>query len=123
MLIHQIFTFVFQLKLKKSDNTSDIDADLVTVNNFFAHWIKEIGITKYGSDKELPPTFSPWEGYQYSDQMLKYLPSDSLKTIQKSHLLSKKPVYFASETYERRNHNGGSLNTTGLSTKNCMLKT
>ena len=82
----------------------------------FAHWIKEISITKYGSDKELPPTFSPWEVYQYSDQMLKHLPSDSLKTILKAHLFSIKTVYFASERYERRNHNGGSLNTTGLST-------
>ena len=44
---------------------------------------------KYGSDKELPPTFSPWEVYQYSDQMLKHLPSDALKTIQKTHLYSK----------------------------------
>ena len=69
---------------------------------------------KYGSDKELPPTFSPWEVYQYSDQMLKHLPSDALKTIQKTHLYSKKPVYFASETYETRNHNGASINTTGL---------
>ena len=67
--------------LKIPDNTSDIDADLITVNNFFAHWIKEISITKYGSDKELPPIFSPWEIYQYSDQMLKHLPSDSLKPI------------------------------------------
>ena len=47
---------------------------MITVNNFFAHWVKEISITKYGSDKELPPTFSPSEVYQYSDQMLKHLP-------------------------------------------------
>ena len=93
ILIHQISTFVFQLKFKKkSNNGSDIDNDLITVNNFFAHWVKEISITKYGSDKELPPTFSPWEVYQYSDQMLKHLPSDA----QKTHLYSKNPVYFAS---------------------------
>ena len=48
--------------------------------------------------------------------MLKHLPSDFLKTIQKTHLFSKKPVHFASETYERRNHHSGSLSTTGLST-------
>ena len=106
--------FPFKIK-KSSDKSSDIDSDLITVNNFFAHWVNEISITKYGSDKELPPTFSPWEIYQYSDQMLKHLPSDALKTIQKTHLYSKKPVYFASETYERRNHNGASINTTGLS--------
>ena len=70
--------------LKKSDNTKDIDADLITVNNFFAHWVKEISITKYGSDKELPPTFSPWEVYQYSGQLLKHMPTNALKTIQKT---------------------------------------
>ena len=105
----------FPIKIKKSlDKSSDIDSDLITVNNFLAHWVKEISITKYGSDKELPPTFSPWEIYQYSDQMLKHLPSDALKTIQKTHLYSKKPVYFASETYKRRNHNFLGVSTTGL---------
>ena len=48
----------FPIKIKKkSDNNADIDGDLITVNNFFAHWVKEISITKYGSDKELPPIF------------------------------------------------------------------
>ena len=53
--------------------------------------------------------------YQYSDIMLRHLRSDALKTIRKTHLYSKKPVYFASETHERRNHNGVSINATGLS--------
>ena len=100
---------------KKTGNTKDIDNDLITGNNFFAHWVKEISITKYGSDKELPPTFSPWEVYQNSDQMLKHMPADSLKTIQKTHLYSKKAVYFASADYERRNHNFSGVSTTGLS--------
>ena len=31
----------FPIKIKKkSDNNSDIDDDLITVNNFFAHWVK-----------------------------------------------------------------------------------
>ena len=105
----------FPIKIKKSSNkNSDIDSDLITVKNFFGSWVKEISKAKYGSDKELTPTFSPWEVYQYSDQMLKHLPSDALKTIQKTHLYSKKPVYFASETYERRNHNFSGVSTTGL---------
>ena len=110
----------FPIKIKKktkTDNTADIDNDLITVNNFFAHQVNEISITKYGSDKELPPTFSPWEVYQYSDQMLKYMPTDYLTAIQKTHLYSKKPVYFANESYERRNHNFSGVSTTGLSSK------
>ena len=89
---------------------------MITVNNFFAHWVEEISITKYGSDKELPLTFSPWEVYQYSDQMLKHLPADDLKTIQKSFLFSKKPVYYGSTSYNRRNFNSKDLVTTGLNT-------
>ena len=49
--------------LKKSNKDSDIDSPIITVNNFFAHWVKEVSVSKYGSDKELPPTFSPWEIY------------------------------------------------------------
>ena len=39
---------------------------MITVNNFFAHWIKEISITKYSTNKELIPTTTPQEIYQYS---------------------------------------------------------
>ena len=46
--------------------------------------------------------------------MLKHQASNALKTIQKTHLYSKKPVYFASETYDRRNHNFSGVSTTGL---------
>ena len=80
---------------KKSNNNSDIDDNMITVNNFFAHWVKEISITKYGSGRELPPSLSPWEVYQHSDQMLKHLSADDLKIIQKTFLFSKKPVYYA----------------------------
>ena len=107
----------FSIKIKKkSNNNSDIDDDLITVNNFFAHWVKEISITKYGSDRELPATFTPWEIYQYSDQMLKHLPKDSLKTIQKNLLYSKQRVYYGNTAYERRNFHSSNLVTTGLST-------
>ena len=42
----------FSMKIKKATNeATDIDGDLITVNNFFAHLIKEISVTKYGSDK------------------------------------------------------------------------
>ena len=42
----------FPMKMKKaSDQTADIDADMITVNNFFGHLVKEISITRYGHDK------------------------------------------------------------------------
>ena len=78
----------FPIKIKKKTNQNlDIDVDMITVNNFFAHIVKEISGTKYGSNKELIPTFSPFEIYQYSDAMLKHLPADALKAIEKNAIL------------------------------------
>ena len=75
----------FPMKIKKAtDKDADIYNDLITVNNLFAHLIKEISVTNYGNDKQLIPTFSSYEIYQYSDAMLKHLPKDSLKKILKT---------------------------------------
>ena len=65
---------------------------MITVNNFFAHWIKEISITKYGTNKELTPTTTPQEIYQYSEAMLKHLSAKSLKIIENDLLHSKEEV-------------------------------
>ena len=80
--------------IKYSNESSDIDGDMVTVNNFFGHLIKEISMTKYGSDKELVLTFSPYEICQYSDGMLKHLPKNSLKKLEKTMLYGKQSVYY-----------------------------
>ena len=72
------------MKIEKATNeATNTDGDLITVDNFFAHLIKEINATKFGSDKELIPTFSLCEIYQYSDSMMKHLPNDSLKNLKK----------------------------------------
>ena len=68
--------------LKNTNQNSDIDADLITINNFFAHFVKEDSVTKYGSDTELITTFPPYEICQYANSMLKHLPKDALKTIE-----------------------------------------
>ena len=67
---------------KCNNNNADIDTNLITVNNFFAHLIKEISITRYSNNKQLMSTFSPYEIYQYSDAMLKHLPEKLLKKLQ-----------------------------------------
>ena len=48
--------------------------------------------------------------------MLKHLPKDSLKTIQKHLLYSKEPVFYGNTAYDRRNFNSANLSTTGLIT-------
>ena len=106
--------FVFHIKFKKRTNiNADIGTDLITVNNFFVHWIKEISITKYETNIELIPTSTPLEIYQYSDSMLKHLPPDLLVVIQNNLLYSQKginlgnkdrhPSYVLSQANGRRN--------------------
>ena len=113
----------FPIKIKqKTNKDADIDSDMITVNNFFAHWVKEISAAKYGSDRELPPTFGPWEIYQYSDGILKHLPSDTLKTIAETLLYDKKEVYFAKSSYDRRNHTTTDVSVTGLNANNVAAK-
>ena len=66
---------VFPLKIKKSsDNDDNLDATLITVNNFFAHWIKEIDIRKLGDDTPILPMTNTVEIYKYSDALLKHMP-------------------------------------------------
>ena len=75
--------------LEKSNDALGIDYDLITFNNFFTHLVMEISVTKYSSDKELIPTFSPYEIYQYSDAMLKHLPKDALKKLKEQSFIVK----------------------------------
>ena len=106
----------FPMKIKKSSNeVSDIDDDLIKVNNFFAHSIKETSIAKYGSAKELIPMFCPYEIYQYSDSMLKH-PKDALKKLEKTLLYSKRGVYHNEATIDRKIHGRSGFTTTGLAT-------
>ena len=82
----------------------NLDADIYPVNNFFAHWIREIDITKYGTNKSLILTPTPKEIYRYSDSMLKHLPKNALKMIEKDLLYSKKPVIIPANE-DSRSHN------------------
>ena len=68
------------MKIKKSSNeTSDIDTNLITSKKNFGRLIKEISRNRYGNEKHLIPTFSSYEIYEYSDSMLKHLPKNSIK--------------------------------------------
>ena len=78
---------------------------MIAVNIFFAFLIKEISITCYGNDKQLMLTFLPYEIYQYSDTMLKYLPGKSLKRLQKTLSYSNRAVVYNKTTIDRRTKN------------------
>ena len=103
---HNSIHICFPAKIfKKSNIAVDIDLGIFPVNNFFVHFVKEISIAKYGSDKELILTFSTYETYQYAESMLKHLPEKALKIIEKTHLYSKKPVYYTDASIDQRIHN------------------
>ena len=56
------------------------------INKFFAHWIKEIDIKRYGDDMPILPLISTVDIYRYSNELI---PKDALKTIQNDLLYSK----------------------------------
>ena len=74
--LHIGFPIYFE---KLSNATANVNADIDPINNFFAHWVKEINTLKYGPNKSLIPTSTPQKFYQCSDSILKLLP----KTLQK----------------------------------------
>ena len=75
---------------KKSNVANDIDDDLITVNKFFAHFVKEVHIKRYGDDKRILPTNNTVNIYRYSDAILKHMLNDSLKTYDETLFDSKK---------------------------------
>ena len=96
---------VFPLKIKKSSNVANnLNAGDITVNNFFAHWIKEIDIKKLGDDTPILPTINTVEIYKYSDQILKHMPKNSLKMIEKDLLYSRKKVRLPDGEDRRKKH-------------------
>ena len=54
------FHLRFPVKIKKLTNiNSKIDHDLIKVNHFFAHWVKEINVTIFGDDMQILQTIHP----------------------------------------------------------------
>ena len=93
---------------KRTNKAQALDDDMIPVNNFFTHWIKDVNIKRYGDDIAILPINKTLDIYRYSDAMLKHLPDDVLATFQEDLLYSKKPVIIkgnANNTIaDRRNH-------------------
>ena len=93
---------------KNSNKQQAIDGDMIPVNNFFAHWIKDVTVKRYGDDIAVLPINTTLDMYRYSESMLKHLPDDVLKAFQNELLYSKKKVIIkgnaANSFSDRRNH-------------------
>ena len=102
---------VFPLKIKKKTNVAnDILATEITVNNFFAHWIKEIDIKRLGDDVPVLPTTNTIEIYKYSDAMLKHVPKKALKVIENDLLYPRKKVKLPAGEERRDEHTANAEN-------------
>ena len=89
---------------KKSNKALQMDANMMTVNNFFGHWFTDIDIRPYPDVMMILPTNNSVDIYQYSNAQMKYLPEKSVKKLLKTMLYSNKPVYLAENT-DRRSYN------------------
>ena len=110
---------VFPLKIKKKTNVAnDILATEITVNNFFAHWIKEIDIKRLGDDVPVLPTTNTIEIYKYSDAMLKHVPKKALKVIENDLLYSRKKVKLPAGEERRDEHTANAENANNRTDNN-----
>ena len=94
---------------KKSNKAKKMDAEMMTVNNFFGYWFTDIDIRRYSDDMRILPTNNSVDIYQYSNAQMKYLPEKSVKKLLKTMLYSNKPVYLAKD-FDRRPNNDDDKN-------------
>ena len=60
---------VLPVQIKKETNAAqNIDATMITVNNFFAHWLKEVDVKLYPDDIRILPTNNTVDIYRYSEK-------------------------------------------------------
>ena len=92
---------------KKTNKSLQMDAQMMTVNNFFGHWFTDIDIRRYPDDMRILPMNDCVDIYQYSNAQMKYLSEKSVKKLLKTMLYSNKPVYLT-KNVDRRLHNDNS---------------
>ena len=92
-------TIVLPIYFKKStDKTADVD--VVMVNNFFVHWLKEIDIRRYPDDVRILPTNNTVKVYNYAAQQIKHLPTKPLDDIKETILYEKRQLFWLEKEIE-----------------------
>ena len=105
----------FPIKIKSAaDEDNDMAAGIIPVNIVFAHFMKEIDIKRHGDDMPILPFTNTVDIYRYSDELLKHMPKDSLKTMQNDQLCSKEKVVI----YGNDNDRGAYYTTTNATAGN-----
>ena len=70
-------------------NKNMIYKNMITVNNFSAHWIKEMDMKRCGDDLEILAS-TVKSIYCFSDPMLKEMPKDALELLKKPFYIENK---------------------------------
>ena len=65
-----------------------MDAQMITVNNFFGHWFTDLDIRRYPDDMRVLSKNNSVNVNQYSNVEMKYLPEKSVKKLLKTMLYS-----------------------------------
>ena len=94
---------------------------MIPANNFFAHWIKDVTVKRYGDDIAVLPINTTLDTYRYSESTLKHMPEKALATFQKELLYSQKKVIIKGNVNnslnERRNHIAAAANNSNKDDK------
>ena len=90
---------------KKRNKALQMDAQMITVNNFLGNCFTDIDIRRYPDDMRTLPTNNSVNVYQYSNAQIKYLPEKPVKKLLKTMLYLNKSVYLAANTDRRPNNN------------------
>ena len=92
-------TIVLPIYFKKSTDKA-ADVDVVMVNNFFVHWLKEIDIRRYPDDVRILPTNNTVKVYNYAAQQIRHLPTKSLDDIKETILYEKRQLFWLEKEIE-----------------------
>ena len=90
---------------KKSVKTAQLDANMITVNNFFGHWFTDIDVRRYPDDMMILPNSNSVSIANYSNAQMKHLPAKSVKELLKTMLYSNIAVVYNEDNIDRRSNN------------------
>ena len=97
---------------KRTSKGTEMDATMVTVNNFFGHWFTDSNLRRYPDDMNILLTNNSISIANYSNAQMKYLPDKSVQKLLKTMLYSNKPVYLTGENTRRPNNDDDAADRT-----------
>ena len=97
---------------KRTSKSTQMDATMVTVNNFLGYWFTDIALRRYPDDMNILPTNNSVSIANYSNAQIKYLPAKSVKKLLKTMLYSNKLVYLTGENTRRPNNDDDAADRT-----------